>query len=184
MFAFSNGEIMLKDSAAVGDMRASNQKLNRGGAISSSPITACRWQPQTTPPATHFAVAHKDGKVYLYDRRRPDPPVASPTRWHTNKASRVSINSDSSSNPILCWQISPAITGAAVNAICFSRDGLRLAAASGDGRIWVLDVVHGYVIGSGITYFGKARCVCWSEDGHYLLSGGSGGDAMCCSDIP
>ena len=170
MFAFSNGEIQIKTSEAVADSRANSQRFNKNGVIDSAEITACRWRPQASPTATNFAVAHKNGKVYLYDRNRADPAVGSPARWHTNKGSRVSINVDQSANPTMVWDSSPG--GQAVNALSFSPDGSKLAAAVGDGRIWVMDVVHGYVVGSGITYFGKALCVCWSDDGRYLASGG------------
>jgi WD40 repeat protein len=62
-----------------------------------------------------------------------------------------------------------------VNALMFSPDGSRLAAATGSGEVWISDVASGEVLYRLTGHVDRARAVAYSPDGRWLASGGADG---------
>ncbi|KAF8643790.1 hypothetical protein AX16_008809 [Volvariella volvacea WC 439] len=87
IIGFNTGDLIWLDPISLRYVR-----LNKGGCISSSPVTSVRWVPSS---ATLFLVSHADGTIIAYDKERddgtftPQEPVA-PTPDTTTSTSESS----------------------------------------------------------------------------------------------
>ncbi|OAX81738.1 hypothetical protein ACJ72_03917 [Emergomyces africanus] len=183
--------------SSVGDilwyepMQQKYARINKNGAINSSPINQIRW----IPGSEHlFLAAHADGTLIVYDKEKEDAPFIPETAdtnstklgeekkgeekqgeekkgHHSSQPLTIlkSVNSrNQKTNPVTYWKLS----NHRINNIAFSPDSRHLAVVLEDGSLRLIDYLNEQVIDTFMSYYGGMLCVCWSPDGKYILTGG------------
>ncbi|OJD09714.1 hypothetical protein AJ78_08963 [Emergomyces pasteurianus Ep9510] len=173
--------------SSVGDilwyepMQQKYARINKNGAINSSPINQIRW----IPGSEHlFLAAHADGTLIVYDKEKEDAPfipetadIHSPKLDEEKKGNHLSqaltilksVNSrNQKTNPVAYWKLS----NHRINNAAFSPDSRHLAVVLEDGSLRLIDYLKEQVIDTFMSYYGGMLCVCWSPDGKYILTGG------------
>ena len=165
-------------------------RMNKNGMVTSSPVRQIRWVPGHE---TQFVSAHSDGTVLVWDVERDDPPegfqkAPSDPAWDPRASIVVEepqLQTDSPSggmlkmgrskdhspvlyNPLSVWHVSRR----AITDMAFSPDGRTLAFTSEDKLLHIVDFSRKTLIHTMASYFGGLTCVCWSQDGRILLTGG------------
>ncbi|KAI6045566.1 WD40 repeat-like protein [Pisolithus marmoratus] len=175
-------------------------RLNKQGAISSSPCTAVRWVP-TSP--TLFLVSHADGTIVVYDKEKddgvfspsipnavtsstlnvPGPSTPGGTEWDPTSTMHVTTPPWHPESSVAAKE--RADKGIAKNPVShwrvskrsimdfvFSPDVKYVAAISEDGCLRVIDALAEQLVDCYASYFGALTCVAWSPDGRFILTGG------------
>ncbi|KAL2378442.1 hypothetical protein RJZ90_005998 [Blastomyces dermatitidis] len=173
--------------SSVGDilwyepMQQKYARINKNGAINSSPINQIRW----IPGSEHlFLAAHTDGSLIVYDKEKEDAPFVPETadisqpkpddekKSHNSGQTLTilkSVNSrNQKTNPVAYWKLS----NHRINNIAFSPDSRHLAVVLEDGSLRIIDYLKEQAIDTFMSYYGGMLCVCWSPDGKYILTGG------------
>ncbi|KAI4134548.1 MAG: hypothetical protein LQ347_001423 [Umbilicaria vellea] len=171
-------------------------RINKNGAINSSPISAIRWLPGSD---NLFLASHMDGTLIVYDKEKddaafsPEENGAATEEKNGNLADHLSlhiyksVNSRNQKfNPVASWKIS----NQKINGFSFSPDGRHLAVVSEDGTLRIIDylkeqwvpcrhmsqaprrLIYCRLTDVYTSYYGGFMCVCWSPDGKYVLTGG------------
>ena len=147
-------------------------RLNKNGAINSSPVSTIRWLPDKE---NLFLAAHADGTLVVYDKDKEDSDFTPEDSHSPDKSSphgfriQKSVQSRNQKlNPIAVWNVS----NAPINGAAFSPDGRLLAVVSDDGLLTILDYIHERVRDVFRSYYGAMLCLTWSPDGRYVLTGG------------
>ncbi|XP_051152431.1 uncharacterized protein LOC127266284 [Andrographis paniculata] len=140
------------------------QHYNKDGSVNNSRCTCIAWIPSGDGT---FIVAHADGNMYVYDKKKDGsgdpsfPLIKDPTQFSV-------IHARNSKNPIARWHIGQG----SINGIALSTDGSYMATVGRDGYLRVFDYKNEQLICGGKSYYGALLCCAWSMDGKYILAGG------------
>jgi hypothetical protein len=138
-------------------------------------VTALKWRPGQSREGSEssvFVTGHTHGRLLIFDRLRLDD-VPAGSRDSVRRNMRVGgLRRESSAGagrlaPASTWQASPS--GAALHALAFTSDGDRLALATADGLLTVLDFDAIQPLFRLSAYFGGVLSCCWTHDHKYLL---------------
>lgn len=165
-------------------------RMNKNGMVTQSPVRQIRWVPGHD---TQFVSAHSDGTVFVWDVERDDPPegfrkappdpawdprtsiVAEEPQLQADlsgggvlKKGRSKDQSPVPYNPLSVWHVSRR----AITDMAFSPDGQTLAFTSEDKLLHIIDFWRKTLVHAMASYFGGFTCLCWSQDGRILLTGG------------
>ena len=120
---------------------------------------------------TQFMVSHSSGQLFVFDVDLPN--VSSAPVYQTVKQglgfSIHSCKTKNARNPLYCWSISG---GTCINEFSFSPCSRYLAMVSQDGFLRVFNFDCQELMGVMKSYFGGLRCICWSPDCKYIVTGG------------
>eukprot|EP00898_Chlorokybus_atmophyticus_P003173 jgi/Chlat1/3857/Chrsp26S04156 len=139
--------------------------FNRDGSINATRCVSLAWVPKSDG---HFAAAHADGYIYIYDKNKDGSSdvVFQPSK--DNPSAVVSYAKSSKSNPLMRWHVSSS----PINEIAFSYDGSMLATVGRDGYLRVFEYSRGFLLTGFKSYYGALLCCAWSSDGQYIFTGG------------
>ncbi|KAI9805924.1 MAG: hypothetical protein M1825_000538 [Sarcosagium campestre] len=154
-------------------------RLNKNGAINSSPVAEICWIPGSE---NLFLAAHMDGSLVVYDKEKEDAPfipeepeiistpaTSSPDPDASTLLVSKSVNSKNQKfNPVACWKLSTQ----KINAFAFSPDSKHLAVVSDDGNLRIIDYLKEQLLDIYTSFYGGLVSVCWSPDGKYVVTGG------------
>ncbi|KAF8637423.1 hypothetical protein AX17_002918 [Amanita inopinata Kibby_2008] len=177
-------------------------RLNKQGCISNSPCTAVRWVPSSptlflvshadgtivaydkeredgmfTPQDPASAVTDTSSPEDLSSRKVWDPTdniIVTMPPWHPvmsgNNAQSAGRpdREKTAKNPVSHWRISRW----AIVDFVFSPDVKYVGAISEDGCLRVIDAMTEQLVDCYASYFGALKCVAWSPDGRFILTGG------------
>ena len=125
LIGFSTGQIQLIDPVK----KELNKLFNEERVIDKTRVTCLRWV-----PGNHslFLAAHASGHVFVYNEELPCGSTAPHYQPFKNgdDFSVSTCKTKSTRNPLFRWSLG---SGAAVNELAFSPDGIHLAAVSQDG---------------------------------------------------
>ncbi|XP_010536635.1 PREDICTED: protein ROOT INITIATION DEFECTIVE 3-like isoform X2 [Tarenaya hassleriana] len=112
---------------------------------------------------------------------------------HSLVASQVAkhgfVGSGSGSGSIITWPINKlrssrrSHTMEAIEPLCSTRDGAYLAAGDVSGNVHLWEVASGRLLKSWTAHRKSVKCMSFSDDGSFLISGSDGGMIPICSMI-
>lgn len=167
----STGDICWYDPVTTRYLRYNKQRC-----INQSSVTQIQWLPGSD---SLFMAAHADGTLVIYDKDREDVDFLSTLSQELEYFPPQEINPAMSilksahdtrvkTNPVSCL----ALSRQTINAFSFSPDQTHLAVVSDDGCMKIIDYRHEKLLDVYSSYYGGLTCVCWSPDGHYIVTGG------------
>lgn len=137
--------------------------------IDKSKVTCVRWVPGSK---SEFVVSHASGQLYIYDESLPCV-TAPPTYQSLKQGLGFSIHTCKTKvgtrNPKFRWYFNDILC---INEVAFSPCTRYIAIVSQDGFLRVFNFQFQEVVGAMKSYFGGLRCVCWSPDSKYIVTGG------------
>ncbi|KZT55092.1 WD40 repeat-like protein [Calocera cornea HHB12733] len=179
LIGFNTGDIMWYDPLSSRYVR-----INKGGCMTTSPITCVRWVPGHR---SMFLAAHADGTINVYDKEREDgnfgiastdtadadagwnaledmivvrpPPPGPPAKGEKEKQAK---------NPVSHWRICRR----AITDFSFSPDMRYLATTSEDGCLRIIDPSAEKLLDTYSSYFGSLTSCAWTPDSRHLATGG------------
>lgn len=167
----STGDICWYDPVSTRYLRFNKQRC-----INQSAVTQIQWLPGSE---TLFMAAHADGALVIYDRDREDVDffanLAGETEYFPSIENSAAMTIQKSAhdikakaNPVSSFLLSRQ----AINAFAFSPDHMHTAVVSDDGCLKIIDYRQEKLLDVYSSYYGGFTCVCWSPDGHYIVTGG------------
>ncbi|ORY96869.1 WD40-repeat-containing domain protein [Syncephalastrum racemosum] len=162
IIGFSSGDLMWYDPISQKYVR-----LNKDGALHNAAATVVRWVPGSEDL---FLVAFSDGIILVMDKDRDDQSfVLSPTTpWSYEQFEASKPNKSPKYNPVSHWRVSETT----ISDIVFSPGGSHVAIVGADKSLRIVDFNKERLTDIFGGYYGRFRCISWSPDGHYLLTGG------------
>lgn len=177
VLGMSTGDICWYDPVSTRYLRYNKQRC-----INASAVTQIQWLPGSD---TLFMAAHADGALIIYDKERDDGEfLAALSTGHSNADESEYFPVQESSSPMSVLKSAHdtrlktnpvsylALSRQAVNAFAFSPDQVHLALVSDDGCLKVIDYRREKLLDVYSSYYGGLTSVCWSPDGHYIVTGG------------
>ncbi|KAL6047439.1 ERMES complex Ca(2+)-binding regulatory GTPase gem1 [Balamuthia mandrillaris] len=134
------------------------------------------------PHSSHHFVAVAGGDLFLLDKKREEADNASLLQWHpplsSSPTSSQSVKQEegeffirhqlSRYNPISVWHVSTK----PIYDLAFSHSGRYIALVGADGYLRVFDFHKQALLVAFQSFFGGLRCVAWSPDDRFILTGG------------
>ncbi|KAH8548815.1 WD40 repeat-like protein [Umbelopsis sp. PMI_123] len=197
IIGFSTGDILWFDPLCN-----KYGRINKGGIINSSAVTAIKWLPGSE---NLFMAAFHDGCCMIFDKEREDiasfpldssatngigsgttlvfnNPLAKP---HTSSGFHQ-VKIEGIHEDLFLKVTKPHVRGAhkcnpvshwsvskkPIDAFAFSPDFQHVAVVGLDGRLRIIDYIGEKLLDTYQTYYGGLTCVAWSPDGRYILTGG------------
>ncbi|KAH8919250.1 WD40 repeat-like protein [Atractiella rhizophila] len=197
LIGFQTGDILWMDP-----MISKYTRLNKGGMITSSPITSLHWLPGTD---NHFLSTHMDGTLLIWDKDRDDTTTFSPSSTSPTAISlspkptaihsavqvggtsdeegvrepivtRMGAQAADKKQILLAMKCNPLshwkISKKPILNAAFAPDRHRLATVGEDGCLRIFDIATEKLLDSYASYFGGLTTVCWSPSGRFLVTGG------------
>ncbi|KAG4305489.1 hypothetical protein PORY_001045 [Pneumocystis oryctolagi] len=169
VFGFSSSDIVWFDPISTKYTR-----LNKHGSINSSSVNCIKWIPGSK---SLFMAAHDDGALIIYHKEKEkcnfvknDNPenISCSTKFKVLKSLLDPENKKC--NPVSYWQLfkqSPT-------SFSFSPVSCHVAVVFSDGTLKIIDYKNeNYrLLDIYHSWFGGLICVCWSQNGQYILTGG------------
>ncbi|KAK3825813.1 MAG: WD40-repeat-containing domain protein [Benniella sp.] len=159
IIGFSTGDIMWFDPLCNKYFR-----LNKQAIIKDSAVAMIKWMPGSE---SQFMVAFHDGSILVMDKERDDTAFSVPVPPSDN-VFHVTRPKHNKHNPVSHWQVSSK----PITAFAFSPDLQHVAVVSMDGNLRIIDLRTERLLDTFSSYFGALKCVSWSPDGKYILTGG------------
>jgi len=191
LVGFAHGQVRLIDLNSCDDQE-SCKEYNTDRLIDKTRVTCIKWLPHSS---SLFLVSHASGQLYLYKDDLPCGPTAPSYQLYKQSGGVLvyTCKTKTTRNPIYKWSIGcPTIDinglnsslsssnsslnmdseSYCINEFVFSPCAKYLACVSQDGflRVYCYDTME--LIGRARSYYGGLKCVCWSPDGKYVVTGG------------
>ncbi|KAG2181848.1 hypothetical protein INT44_008664 [Umbelopsis vinacea] len=197
IIGFSTGDILWFDPLCN-----KYGRINKGGVINSSAVTAIKWLPGSE---NLFMASFHDGCCMIFDKEREDLGAfpldssttngigAGTTLVFNNPLAKPHVSSgfhqvkiESLHEDLYLKVTKPHVRGAhkcnpvshwsvsknSILAFAFSPDFQHVAVVGLDGRLRIIDYIDEKLLDTYQTYYGGLTCVAWSPDGRYILTGG------------
>lgn len=133
--------------------------FNLDGCITSSRCVFVDWMPGSE--GTLFISVHRDGAIVLHHKvigSSSDSQLLHRSESQNSIREMYKLIRSSGRESILCASMSP--------------HGPLLAIGTKDGKVKVIDLADGTIIGGFTSFFGGIMCVEWSSNGNYIAAGG------------
>lgn len=130
-------------------------------------MTCIKWLPDST---NLFLVSYVTGVMYVYNEELYHNPLPAVFQLHKHGEGFTvfTCKSKSPRNPLYKWVVGDG----AINQFSFSPCHRYVAVVTGDGYMRVINYNEMTLYGCMRSYFGGLLCVAWSDDGHYVVTGG------------
>jgi WD40 repeat protein len=154
-------------TTVIKDTQTADSKMvrfNAGKAVDTKPISSVAWLDN------RFIVAHESGYLYVYNRNFTEQVVIPNEKETITSEYKYSVthNKKANSNPISKIFLMDEIC----RDLQVSNDRTRIATATANGYIHILDSITFQLLKVFKSSFGGLLSIDWSPDDKYIVSGG------------